>query len=89
MNPKIEINIIDHEGNWSELLDWLGNPYEIYVNDDDRVDLDQLEILKEENSILKALCINMFEEFVKNSNDIDAIQEYGDRLDEIGIEVKY
>lgn len=88
MNPRIEISIVDHDGNWSELLDWLGNPYEIYINDD-RVDLDQLNAFEEENKTLKALCTNMFEEFVKNSNDIDAIQEYGDRLDEIGIEVKY
>ena len=88
MNPKIEISVIDHDGDWSELCDWLGNPYEIYINDN-RVDLDQLNTFEEENETLKALCIDMFEEFVKESTDIDAIKEYGDRLDEIGIEVKY
>lgn len=97
MNPKIEVNIIDSEGFQSDkIFDWSCTPYELYINGDlvNLEQLEQFEYLKEmvkglqiETLRFRALCTNMFEEFVKTFGDLDTINEYVDRLKELGVEV--
>jgi len=88
MEPRIDITITDHYGDYAE-LECNFRPYEVFVNDERVCTSEKVERLKAENAKLRELVRIMHSELVscENNGYVCGGHKFDNRVRELGIEV--